>query len=186
MTYKEASAFKPGDRVLVFLHKRTKGVSSKLLPAYSLPFVVKEALSWSVYRVESESWSEQKITLIRSATFLKKYNNTDEIDYGGNAKFTKEDFDGNAHEFEEITEEENPNQSYNLRHTTKSGQTFESTPGGKTIRNCELDDLVDSETEDFSDEETIGFNPDSETWVPQVPRLKRPKKKMSTPDRRTP
>ena len=42
---------------------------------------------------------------------LKKHNNTDEIDYGGKAKFTKEDFDGNAHEFEEIAEEENPNQS---------------------------------------------------------------------------
>ena len=166
MIYKEASSFKPGDRVLVFMHKRTKGVSSKLLPAYSLPFVIKEALSWSVYRLESESWSERKITLIRSATFLKKYNNTDKIDYGGKAKFTEQDFDGNAHDFEEIAEEENPNHSYNLRHTTKSGQTFESTPGGKTIRNCELDDLVNSDIEGSSDEETIGFNPGSATWVP--------------------
>ena len=175
LTYKEASSFKPGDRVLVFMHKRTKGVSSKLLPAYSLPFVVKEALSWSVYRLESESWSESKITLIRSATFLKKYNNDEEIDYGGRAKFTEQDFGGNNHDFEEIVEEENPSQSYNLRHTTKSGQTFESTPGGKTIRNCELDDLINSDIEASSDEEMIGFDPGSETWVPQVPRLKKGK-----------
>ena len=116
-------------------------------------------------RLQSRKWSVEwtKNHAGPECDLPKKYNNTEEIDYGGKAKFTKEDFDGNAHEFEEIAEEEYPNQSYNLRHTTKSGQTFESTPGGKTIRNCELDDLVDSDIEDFSDEETIGFNPGSAT-----------------------
>ena len=71
LTYGEASKLKEGDRVLVYIPRRTKGVSSKLLPAYSLPFRVKKELSWSVYRVESEDWARKKIVLDRSATFLK-------------------------------------------------------------------------------------------------------------------
>lgn len=54
LTCKEASTFKVCDRVLVFLNRRTKGVSLKLLPAYNLPFVAEKVLSWSIYRVESE------------------------------------------------------------------------------------------------------------------------------------
>ena len=45
LSYNDATRLKENYSVLVFIPKRTKGVSSKLLPAYSLPFRVIKALS---------------------------------------------------------------------------------------------------------------------------------------------
>ena len=40
LTFREANKLKEGDRVLVYIPRRTKGISSKLLPAYSHPNTV--------------------------------------------------------------------------------------------------------------------------------------------------
>ena len=131
---------------------------------------------WSVYRVESEDWARKKIVLDRSATFLKKYENQDTIDYEGAAEYTSKDFEHNAHEFEEIYDDSQSAHNYNLRHTTREGNTIETTPSGRALRSCELDDLTPEDIYS-SDDETIGFDPASNQWIPQLPRLKKKKTK---------
>ena len=64
LTYREANKLKEGDRALVYIPRRTKGISSKLLPAYSLPFRVKKELSSSVYRAESADWTRKNISYL--------------------------------------------------------------------------------------------------------------------------
>ena len=117
--------------------------------------------------------------LDRSATFLKKFENQEEIDYEEDAEFTIKDFEYNTHEFEELVDDTQQANSYNLRHTTKEGNTIEMTPGGRAVRSCELDDLTQNDTFS-SDEDTIGFDPEGPQWVPQLPKLRKRKSKEQT------
>ena len=66
--------------------------------------------------------------------------------------------------------------NYNLRHTTREGNTIETTPNGRALRSCELDDLAPEDIYS-SDDETIGFDPASNQWIPQLPWLKKKKTK---------
>ena len=50
------------------------------------------------------------------------------------------------------------------------------TPSGRALRSCELDDLTPEDIYS-SDDETIGFDPASNQWIPQLPRLKKKKTK---------
>ena len=83
--------------------------------------------------MESEDWSRKKIVLDRSATFLKKFENQETIDYEGDSEFTSKDFEYNVNEFEELVDDTQQANSYNLRHTTKEGNIIEMTPGGNAV-----------------------------------------------------
>ena len=89
LSYKETPDLELNSRVLVFMPRKYKNVSTKLLNGFSLPFRVIRKLSYCIYEVKSEEWSKTPIILQRSITFLKKFPSNREFQYQGNTNLKK-------------------------------------------------------------------------------------------------
>ena len=184
-SYKETEEFNVGDRVLVFMPRKYKRISTKLLSGWSLPFRISKKMSFSIYQVTSEDWSKDRIILQRSVTFLKKFPNDVNFSYSGGENLNKQDFES-LHDFEELVERDDEDQRdvYNLRHRTRDGNIILTESSGDNQRQIseELDDLREDNfgASSSDDEETTGFNPnigETGTWLCRLPNNVTAKKK---------
>ena len=132
-SYKDNINIEKGDLFLVFMPRKYKGISEKLLPGYSYPFKVIEKLSFCIFKVESLEWNNKKVVLQRSITFLKELKGqqvlaNQEVEQKTN--FTEKDF-ALTHEYEETeTMEGVADREVGIRHTNSEGVTLVTTLDG--------------------------------------------------------
>ena len=104
----DAKEFVEGKLVLIFLPQKKRGLSPKLTPGWSYPFIISKRISPVVYELTSLGWSDEEIKVVRGLSSIKIYNGPNNFNEPQN--YDPKDFQ-ETHDFDVEPEMEDEDQA---------------------------------------------------------------------------